>query len=79
MRDTKYIYEIIGENIKKYRKLKGLSQESLALCGSINRSFIGHVERAERKPSIDTLIKISQTLNVPIYKFFVLTDEERNT
>lgn len=28
--DENYVYELIGKNVKKYRKLKGWTQEKLA-------------------------------------------------
>lgn len=76
MRDTNDIYKIIGENIRRYRQEKGFSQEDLAFTGGINRSFCGALERAEKKPSIDTIWKIAKTLQVPLYKFFVINEEE---
>ena len=76
MNDKKDLYKKIGENIRRFRRQKGLSQEELAWTGTINRSFIGGLERAEKKPSIDTMMKIAKTLDVPLYQFFKFDEEE---
>lgn len=64
------VYVKIGKNIRKYRLLKGLSQERLSEIISANDKFIGHVERAERTPSLKKLIKIAQTLETDIKNLF---------
>ena len=54
----------LSENIKKYRKKKGLSQEKLALLASIDRSYMSEVERCLANPSIDAILRISNALEV---------------
>ena len=54
----------LSENIKKYRKKKGLSQENLALLASIDRSYMSEVERCLANPSIDAILRISNALEV---------------
>lgn len=39
---------IIGDNIRKYRNVKGWSQEDLALECDLHRTYIGGVERGEK-------------------------------
>ena len=56
----------IGENIKKYRKEKKLTQAQLSeLCG-VPVISLGRYERGERNPNIETLTKIATVLQVPI-------------
>lgn len=43
------ILVIFGKNVQKYRKAKGLSQESLAFEANLHRTYIGMIERAEKK------------------------------
>lgn len=78
--DEDEIYKQIGTNIKHYRKLKGFSQDCLSYEANVNRAFVGCCERAEKHPTIATVYKIAKTLNVPLYKFFILPSdqEERN-
>lgn len=59
-------YKEIGKRIRKARLMRGLTQESFAELAGISTSFIGHIERAEKVPSIETLASISQILEVSI-------------
>ncbi len=56
----------IGENIKKIRKEKGLTQKELgALCG-MSESQIRHYELNYKTPRIETIRKIAKALNIYI-------------
>ena len=63
---------IIGSNIKKYRKQKGLTQKALAKSADITTPLIGALESPNlcQGISIYILYKISKVLNVTIDKFF---------
>ena len=54
-----------GRNLHRCRKLSGLSQEELAVGASLHRTEIGLLERGERLPRIDTVIKLAGALSVP--------------
>lgn len=54
----------IGQNLHKIREKKGITQEHLALDAGLNRAYIGYIERGERNPSTDTLVKIAKALRV---------------
>ena len=65
------IYNIIGKNIKKYRKVKGWTQRELAEKLLLSDSFIAKLESVTHQTiSIDTLEQIANILEVPIVKFF---------
>ena len=65
------IYNIIGKNIKKYRKKKGWTQRELSEKLLLSDSFIAKLESVTHQTlSIDTLEQISKVLEVPITKFF---------
>lgn len=55
-----------GKNLLTARKRAGLSQEGLALAASIHRTEISLLERGERTPRIDTVLKLAGTLGVPV-------------
>jgi len=64
-------YTALGKRIRKARKLKGLSQDNLGEACSISTAHIGHIERGTRIPSLETLFKISNVLNISMdYIFF---------
>ncbi len=54
----------IGQNIRKIREKKGITQEQLAFDSRLNRAYIGYIERGERNPSTDTLVKIARVLKI---------------
>lgn len=57
---------MIGNNIKEFRKKIGLTQKDLANKAGLTRESIGNYERGDRTPNINTLIKISNALDVAI-------------
>lgn len=55
---------IIAENVRRLRKAKGLSQETLAdVCG-YHRTYVGGIERGERNITIATLEAVAGALDV---------------
>ena len=42
--DENYVYSFVGKNIKKYRKMKGLTQDALAELVNYSPSFIANIE-----------------------------------
>jgi transcriptional regulator with XRE-family HTH domain len=55
---------IVGNNIKKYRKRLGISQEALAEIAGLHRTYIGGIERGERNITLDSLQGIADALKV---------------
>lgn len=56
----------LGNKIRKYRQEQNLSQEELAFRIDSARNFIGCIERAEKSPTIITLYRIAQALNITL-------------
>lgn len=65
----------MGENIRKYRKKLGLSQEDLADKARLHRTYIGGVERGERNITLDSMQQIANALGIKVADLFV---EENN-
>ena len=61
----------IGQKIKKYRKLRKLTQEELAIKTGIQRANIARIETGKHKPYLETLEKIAQALKMPVASLFV--------
>ena len=57
-------YRSIGENIRKYRKTKKMTQETLAERAGLSVNYIGSIERGEKLPSLETFIVILNQLGV---------------
>lgn len=56
----------LGKHIRELRLKKGISQEELAFKINSARNFIGSIERAEKAPTIVTLHRIAQALNIKL-------------
>ena len=60
----------IGERIRYYRKLAGLTQSELAKKAGISMMSIRRYETGERVPNLETLRKIASCLNTDIISFY---------
>lgn len=69
--NNKYIYVIVGKNIKRIRKAKGLTQVQLADLIQYNEGTIANIENNSFQTfSLEFLYILSKKLNVPIEEFF---------
>ncbi len=71
---TEFIH-IVGEQIRKLRKLKGLTQERLAERSGLSYSYVSDVERGTRNISLESLGKIISALGVKPAQLFEDIDE----
>lgn len=56
----------MGYRIKKIRNIRGFTQQELAALANISRSYLADVERNRYNPSLETLEKIADALNVSV-------------
>ncbi len=56
--------KIVGEVIADLRKKKGISQEVLSGLADIGRTHLSAIERGERKPTLETLYRISTAMDI---------------
>jgi transcriptional regulator with XRE-family HTH domain len=56
----------LGETIRSYRKVMGMSQERLAEKADLHHNYIGELERGEKAATIDSLLKIAKALKVKV-------------
>lgn len=59
-------YELLGKQIRKHRKEKKYTLEQLAEILDVSTTFIGQIERAKGVPSLETLVKIANALDVSV-------------
>ncbi len=64
------LQELVGRQIAKFRKAAGLTQEQLADKLSVALETVSRMERGVNTPSIKTLGRIGDALNVPARDFF---------
>jgi len=62
---------ILGTNVKKYHTINGFSQAKLAEILDISPNFISDIETGKRWLSSDTLVNLTEALNVETYEFFL--------
>ncbi len=55
---------VVGAVIARHREKRGLTQEVLSGLAIIGRSHLSAIERGERKPTMETLYRISRALDV---------------
>jgi transcriptional regulator with XRE-family HTH domain len=72
------IMELVGQNIKFYRQLRGLTQENLAEMVNVSCAYIGYLERGRKTPSLDVLVKIAEVLNVNPGQLLTSSQEEED-
>ena len=56
--------QILGLNVRHWRKLRGMSQEELALEANMKRSYVSDLERGTRNPSIKAIARLAKALEV---------------
>ena len=59
-------YELIGRRIREKRKEAHLSQEKLAELSNLSSVFISNIENNTKKPSLESLLQISDALGINI-------------
>lgn len=57
-------YEKLGLRVRQQREMNGLTQSQLARKVGITGSFIGHIERGEKKASVDTVVALCNALEI---------------
>ena len=65
------IIKVFSSNLKKYRILIGMSQESFAERAGLHRTYISAVECGKRSISLDNIQKIADALGIETYLLFV--------
>jgi len=59
------------QNLKKFRKIEGISQAKLATLCDTDLSYIGQIEMGKRFPSIKLIEKIAEVLDIEAYRLFM--------
>lgn len=57
-------YRELGRRVRQQRAMCGLTQEELAEKSGISCSFVGHIERGEKKFSIGTLVALCNAMMI---------------
>ena len=68
---------LVINRLRKEREKAGLSQLELALRAEISQNMINYIETGKRTPSLDTLLKICNAMNINPSILFSDTEEEK--
>lgn len=60
------IFSFVGQNIKKIRQAKNISQSDFAAIFNLSRPTVGAYEEGRSEPKIETLIQISRHFSISI-------------
>ena len=64
-----------GQVLKELRTRKGLTQEALALEAQTERSHISALERAEKGPSLGTILSLARALGMSAGEIVSMVEE----
>ena len=59
---------VLGTNVRRLRRQKGMTQEKLAFEAEIDLTYVGGIERGRRNPSLLVMARIARALAVPLPK-----------
>ena len=62
------LYKHIGTKIRELRNSKNLTIAQLAEKAEIDDYYLGEIERAEKRASLEILLKLSTALEIEIYE-----------
>lgn len=58
------LQKVVGHNLRRYRKERGLSQEAFADHVGVHRTYMGSVERGERNLTLQSLERMADFLSI---------------
>ena len=66
----------LGTAIKNERSVLGISQDELARRSGLHRTYVSDLERGTRNPTVGSIQKIANALQVPVGKLFEIADHD---
>ena len=70
------IVEVFGKVLRELRTTKGISQEKFAEYCDLDRTYSSLLERGQRQPTITTIFKIANALNINASVLVSLVEKE---
>ncbi len=68
--------QMIGAKVKEIRSKRGITQDQLSERMDINSKYLSSIERGKENPTLNTLIKLSQSLEVNLDEIFSFVEIE---
>jgi transcriptional regulator with XRE-family HTH domain len=70
IRDNSFLKRF-GENLRRLRESKGLSQEELYFRANLSKNQVGNIERGEVNTTISTAYALAQALEIKVSELFL--------
>lgn len=70
--------QAIGEQVRRYRKLNGLTIAELAQAADVSPGMLSKIENGQISPSLTTLQTLAGALNLPMTLLFAAFEEKRD-
>ena len=61
----------LGENLKKIRTRKNVTQVEIANILGVDRSFVSNIENGKNNPTLSTIANLAKALKVPVDELFI--------
>ncbi len=55
---------LLGANLRRIRRARGLTQEELAEISGLSNRYIGRIERGDANPTLDVMMRLAASVNV---------------
>lgn len=63
-----------GAALREAREEAGLSQDALAGLADLHRTYVGGIERGERNPSLENIVRLAESLGTTVAILFKAAD-----
>ena len=71
------LQQILGRNLRAYRKAHNLSQEGFADIMGVHRTYMGGLERGERNLTLRSLERIATRISIDPVQLLDSSDDRR--
>ena len=72
--DAGQLYRIVGQQVRRIRQQRRLTQEKLAERAGVSLSFVDHIECGTRRMSVDTLYRLALALDCSANDLLLMQD-----
>ena len=62
------VAQLFGSGLRRIRKEKGLSQESLAELTGLSTNYVGEMERGLKAPGLVVIVRLARALRVTVHE-----------
>ncbi|MCR4263850.1 MAG: helix-turn-helix domain-containing protein [Candidatus Roizmanbacteria bacterium] len=56
----------LGQNLKRIRTKKGISQGDISRALNVNKSYISNIENGKSNPTLKTIAKLAKAIGVSV-------------